>query len=160
MEEWFIWLLGIIVIATAAVIISMRRTHKFELSEEELVFGLGKMSKFNPQTRDPDSWDLWFLAHINEFQKYDKTLDIIDHYGYISDTYFKNLKNVDSNLQLQKKLIEVGANHYHGGYKAKFSNLLCGFLRNHDFNPEIKEMVFSTPQLQEIRFIYKLYHKD
>ena len=157
METLSYWLLGIIAIAIIFIIYEVRSTKPFKLTEEDAILGLQKMNKTDPKKRGLDRWDFWFRANVNEFQKYDKALEIINQYGFVSDTYFRELKNAQQNIDLQKKLISVKYNMYVADYQEKFSNLLCGYLRHWDLAPEIKDTVFNTQKLRRIKEIYKLF---
>ena len=148
-----------ILVLIGYVIYTIRHTEPIELSEEQLLHGLNQMDKRAPQKRALTRWDIWFAAHTKEFQKSDEALKFINTYGNICDTYLEKLPNAQENIALQKKLISVTQNPYDNQYRARYSNILCNYLRRWDLDPEIKAHVFSDPNLKDIKETYELFRK-
>lgn len=118
---------------------------------------LWDMDKHNPQKRQQNSYDVWFLNHIEEFCQYDEALELINHWKYLTNTYLQNLPKADKNTLLQQKLISVYYNEMMQSHLVRYKRLLRCYLELWDFSPEIKEMINSNDEYQEVLRMYQIF---
>lgn len=130
-----------------------------DLSEVEVMKILRKMNVSNPKNREQDCVDRQFLRLLPILHKHNLSLNFLNVYGYVCDTYFEHLKAADRTLELQYRLCEVWYHDYTGRYFAKYSNLLSGYLKRWDFASEVIAEIFSDEKYQDVVRIYKMFRK-
>ena len=119
----------------------------------QLMENLEKMDKTNPKLRKQNQYDIWFAEHTELFYKYWQTMAFIEHYGYLSDAFIKNLKQPKQNLELQKMLISVDEGpHYRF---INFKNLLWDYLHRWDLLPEVKQIISNDERFENVLNLYK-----
>ena len=118
---------------------------------------LWDMDKHNPQKRQKNSYDDWFLNHLEEFCQYDEALELINHWKYLTYTYLHNLKQADKNTLLQQKLISVYYNEMLNTHLVRYKRLLRCYLELWDLSSEIKEMMYTDVKYYEVLRMYRIF---
>lgn len=95
----------------------------------EILSTLKKVDKTDPQKRRLNGYDAWFVSHVEDFCRYKKAIEYIDHYGYLEDTFWANIKNPDKNVRLQKNILRID-----GGS----ANMLYYFAKRYQLLPKVK----------------------
>ncbi len=138
-------------------IFSKQRGEKEDLSPEEKVMRvLYAMDKTNPQRRARNVWDKRFAQLVPELHLYDRALEFINTYGHVCDTYIQLLAEPEKNAELQFRLCKVAISAYSDRYRAKYPNVLWGYLGHYDLLPEVKSLVLDDAKYEHIAEIYKL----
>lgn len=139
------------------------RTCDSHITEQKVLKVLENVSVIDPKKRKPDIWDEEFIRLVPVLHHYDKALEMLNKYGWLSKTYFENLKDADKNVALQRTFCRIRKNAYQypscSPYSACYGNLLYGFLEHWDLLPEIKEEIFDDPDFEPVVKIYELFRE-
>ena len=122
-------------------------THTFN----RLLSKLKKVNRYDPTTRRQDEMDICFKQATRDLCHDGVCLAYIDHYGYITDTFFKNLIELDlkpdQDVKFQKLLIST--NNKSGFYAQNYTNLLFIYGRHWTLLPEIENILNTDPRFKE-----------
>ena len=101
--------------------------YDFLLPENGLLNSLRKVDVRDPQTRPQEENDVWFKAATPDLMHDGNCLAYIDHYGYLTDTFFQNIKELglkpEEDLIFQELLISVYLADCINVYFSNYTNL-------------------------------------
>lgn len=121
---------------------------------------LHRLDCTDPRKRSLNVYDRKFLKLVPHLHKYSFALSFLNRYGHVCDTYFEALKDADKNAYLQMCLCDVERFKFSDRYYARYSNLVCCYLKRWDFLPEVKAKIFKDDKYHHVIDIYRLFRKE
>ena len=120
---------------------------------------LKKVNLYDPKTRPFDHMDEWFKGATPKLMHDGKCLAYIDHYGYLEDTLWKNIKELNlqpqTDVKFQKILVSVHKTDW-GIWIKNFNNLLFHYGELYELLPEIENIINSDSRFKYVRQTYNL----
>lgn len=117
------------------------------------------VNKTDPQQREKNKWDERFIKVLPIVHKFDAALDEIDKFGYLAQTYFDHIADLEKNLELQRRFCEVRKLAVGNEYNLAYSGLLCKYLEKFELASEIKEEISSDDKYISVRKLISLLKK-
>ena len=124
---------------------------------------LRKVNLYDPKTRSADIWDVWFKKFTQELCHDGYCLAYIDHYGHLTDTFFKNLVELDlkpeHDITFQKLLVseyKISGGLFAGVYRRNYTNLLFIYGQRWQLLPEIVDILKTDKRFSDARQTYEL----
>lgn len=125
-----------------------------------------KLENVNPlasNRRAINAWDHWFRRHTADCYHDGDCLAYINHYGYIEDTFWKNIDELglkpEKDLKFQLLLISVYYNEYIEQYYKNFSNLLFNFGKHYQLMPEVQNILNNDQRFAQSKKTYEFARK-
>lgn len=123
---------------------------------------LKKVNLYDPKTRPFDHMDEWFNGATQKLMHDGKCLAYIDRYGYLEDTLWKNIKELNlqpqTDVKFQKILVSVHKTDW-GIWIKNFNNLLFHYGELYELLPEIENIINSDSRFKYVRQTYNLARK-
>ena len=135
----------------------------YSSSKDPLFCHLLKVNRYNPETRPADSMDRWFEEATPQLMHSDSCLAYINHYGYIEDTFWKNIRKLglhpEQDVKFQRLLISVYRLKTFGIWTENFCNLLFHFGAHYRLLPELEQILINDSRFADAKQTYELARK-
>lgn len=130
--------------------------------DDPLFINLTKVNTLDPQKRPPNKMDKWFYDHTLQLMHSGECLAYINHYGYLEETFWKNIEksgfNPETDKTFQYLLISVSKYSW-GVWLVNFSNLLFHFGMHYQFLHEVKNVLKTDSRLESSKDVYDSAHE-
>ena len=136
----------------------------FETSNlfNKLLTKLKEVNVYDPRTRLVDGMDIWFKQVTPQLMHDGKCLGYIEHYGYLEDTFWKNIEKCglhpEQDKRFQQLLISVNKSSW-GFLVNNFDNMLFHFGQHFELLPEIENILRTDARFWRPKDVYDLARK-
>jgi len=124
-----------------------------------LLSNLKDVCLYDSKTRPINPMDRWYKDNTANLSHDGACLAYINHYGYLEDTFWKNVKELGIDLakdkSFQRILVSVCKTSL-GYYQKNFSNMLFHFARYYTLLPEIDDIIQNDERFAEVKATYNL----
>ncbi len=134
-------------------------------SGNDLLSNLMKVNLSSPNTRPFDEHDKWFKEATPLLMHDGECLAYLNHYGYIADTFWKNIAELDLHPEEDKEFQQLLVSCYKTEWGGKvwwenFRNLLYIFGGGYRLLPEIENILDTDSRLAEAKDTYDRARKS